>query len=199
MEKQCKQCKEVKPVADYYKNKTTKDGLQRYCKVCCNINSKKFRENRPDYYWGKDGYFTTRYKETIQYQMEMSKANKSSKIYMIETPDGIYIGSTKRFTYLRMNTHMTDYLAGQRGNSKVKLPLLHASFNKHTIDEVKQFLKEVKILEEFEGDKYETHRKESYWMEYYRRMGFTLLNVKDAWGKISEKKSQQFGNVNKII
>jgi hypothetical protein len=193
--KQCLQCKETKPVADYYKNKTNKDGLQRYCKICCNINSKKFRERRPDYYWGANGYFTNRYNEVIQYQLDMSRADKSSKIYMIETPDGIYIGSTKRHLYNRTNTHMSDYLAGQRGNCKVKLPLLHASFKKYTLDEVRQFLKETKVLEEFEGDRYDTKRKESFWMEYYKRLGFTLLNVRDAWGRISEKKSKEFGNV----
>lgn len=195
MEKQCAQCKEVKPVADYYKNKTSKDGLQRCCKTCCNINSKRFREERPDYYWGKNGYFTNRYDETIEYQLKMSRADKSSKIYMIETPDGVYIGSTKRFLYNRMTTHYSDYKAALKGKDKVKLPLLHASFKKYTSDEVKQFLKEVKILEEFEGDRYETHRKESYWIEYYKRLGFNLLNARDAWGRISQKKSEQFGNI----
>ncbi len=34
MEKQCTSCKEVKLFADFYKHKTTKDGLSTYCKVC---------------------------------------------------------------------------------------------------------------------------------------------------------------------
>jgi hypothetical protein len=194
--KHCPQCGQDKKLSEYYKNKTSKDGFQRCCKVCCNINSKKFREDRPEYYWGEGGYFRKRYKETIQYQLDMSRADKSSKIYMIETPDGVYIGSTKRFLYNRTNTHMSDYLSGKRGLLKVKLPLLHASFSKYTLDEVRKFLKDTKVLEEFDGDRYETKRKESYWMEYYKRLGFTLLNVRDAWGRISEKKSKEFGNPN---
>jgi hypothetical protein len=194
--KKCPQCEETKPMADYYKNKSSKDGLQRCCKQCCNINSKKFRETNPNYYWGDNGYFTKRYDETIQYQLDMSRADKSSKIYMIETPDGVYIGSTKRHLYNRTNTHMSDYLAGKRGSLKVKLPLLHGSFNKYPLDEVRQFLKDTKVLEEFDGDRYETKRKESYWMECYKRLGFKLLNVRDAWGRISEKKSKEFGNIN---
>jgi predicted GIY-YIG superfamily endonuclease len=191
MEKHCPQCGENKPTTEFYKNKSSKDELQRCCKICCNFNSKKFRENRPEYYWGTDGYFTTRYKETIEYQIQVSKANKSGKIYLIETPDGIYIGSTKRNFNLRLHTHMADYKNKFLRQGINVIPLLYKSFSNYSIDEVKTFLRNAKLIEEFEGDKYETHRKESYWMEHYKRMGLTLLNVRDSWGKISQKNSEK--------
>jgi len=191
MEKHCPQCGENKPTTEFYKNKTSNDGLQRCCKICCNINSKKFRETRPDYYWGKDGYFTNRYDETLQYSKDHSRADKSSKIYAIETPDGIYIGSTKRHLSNRISTHLTDYRAVHRGIAKPHLPGLHKSFDKYTEEEVRQFLKDSKLVEEFEGDRLQTKRRESFWIQYHKQMGYRLLNVRDAWGPISEKKSKQ--------
>lgn len=195
MEKLCPQCETTKSVADFYKNKSKKDGLQRCCKTCCNINSKKFRDINPEYYWGNDGYFTKDKEKFLKYSRDISRADKSSKIYSIETPDGIYIGSTKRMLYKRMGTHLTDYRAGKKDKSRYCIPLLHGSFNKYSIDEVKEFLKNVKLIEEFDGNILETRRKESYWMEYHKQMGFTLLNIKDAWGPISQKKYEEFGKL----
>jgi late competence protein required for DNA uptake (superfamily II DNA/RNA helicase) len=34
--KVCKRCNDEKPVSEFYHTITTKDGLQSYCKVCCN-------------------------------------------------------------------------------------------------------------------------------------------------------------------
>jgi hypothetical protein len=39
--KQCGKCKELKPLSDFYKNKSTKDGLARWCKECKRQYSKK--------------------------------------------------------------------------------------------------------------------------------------------------------------
>ena len=49
MNKHCRKCDEIKPYADFYKNKARKDGLQVYCKPChkkvAKINYKKNRKN----------------------------------------------------------------------------------------------------------------------------------------------------------
>jgi hypothetical protein len=40
--KQCGRCKQFKPLSDFYKNKSTKDGLARWCKQC----KKEYRKKR---------------------------------------------------------------------------------------------------------------------------------------------------------
>lgn len=185
--KHCKQCGLDKPTTEFYKNKSNKDGLQRCCKQCCNINSKKFRDINPEYYWGDNGYFTQRYDEVLEYVKEMCRANKSSKIYKIITPDGIYIGSTKRKFNLRLNTHLTDYTNRYlRRNIKV-IPLLYKSFSNYTIEEVKQFLKNAEIIEEFDGTLLKTKEREDFWMEYYRSTGHDMLNTYRAIGRTYKK------------
>lgn len=189
--KQCPQCGLVKPETNYYKNKTKKDGLQRCCKECCNLNSKKFRETNPKYYWGDAGYFTQRYEKTMEYTKEIHRANKSSKIYKITTPDGIYIGSTKRKLNLRLNTHMGDYKNRfiKRGISVI--PLLYQSFSKYSIEEVRTFLRNVELIEEFNGNLHETKGREDFWIEYYRGMGYTMLNTYRAIGRNYHKKEKE--------
>lgn len=40
--KQCSKCKKLKPLDEFYKNKSTKDGLSRWCKQC----KREYRKNR---------------------------------------------------------------------------------------------------------------------------------------------------------
>jgi hypothetical protein len=40
--KQCSKCKQLKPLSDFYKNRSTKDGLARWCKQC----KKEYHKNR---------------------------------------------------------------------------------------------------------------------------------------------------------
>lgn len=40
--KQCGKCKQLKPLSEFYKNKSTKDGLARWCKQC----KKEYRQKR---------------------------------------------------------------------------------------------------------------------------------------------------------
>lgn len=42
----CKKCNEEKPLTDYYK--CSKTAWRRSCKVCCNKNHKKWRDNNKD-------------------------------------------------------------------------------------------------------------------------------------------------------
>jgi len=184
MEKYCKKCEQTKSTTEFYKCTPNKDGLQHYCKICCNKSSKEFRVKRPDYYWGEDGYFRNNYEELMVYQKGRQTADKSPKVYMITTPDGVYIGSTKRFLYLRMIGHLTDYITGKK-----IIPLLHQSFDRYTIPEVRQFIKDVKLLEEFEGDRSEARKRELYWIEHYSNLGYNLLNMRKPYREKKSKKN----------
>lgn len=57
-EKRCSGCKETKPLADFYKNKTTDDGCSIYCKSCTKLNSKKYYQLKLLKQAGEDGGVT---------------------------------------------------------------------------------------------------------------------------------------------
>ena len=46
--KQCTKCKEVKPLEEFNKDKSKKDGLRYNCKSCTNSISKKWYKNNPE-------------------------------------------------------------------------------------------------------------------------------------------------------
>ena len=43
-EKSCCTCKEIKPITEFYKNRSNKDGLRPDCKKCANIASNKWNK-----------------------------------------------------------------------------------------------------------------------------------------------------------
>lgn len=177
--KQCPGCGKVKDLLkDYHKNNKTKDGKQVYCKVCMNEKSKKFREKRPDYYWGNDGYFTERREETIQYVKDYQRADGSVKIYKLTLKDGsIYIGETKRRLSVRMNVHKNDFLKFRNGTQPyspiVYQYMLGAGYSDEDIINV---WKSVEIIEQFDGTKKEARAREKYWIQLLTKRGFTLRN-----------------------
>ena len=42
--KRCSHCKQIKPILDFPRNRTTKDDYRDQCKVCHNIDNKKYRQ-----------------------------------------------------------------------------------------------------------------------------------------------------------
>jgi len=44
---ECSRCKNSKEIKEFYKDKTSKNGLQGYCKECSKINSTKQRKDNP--------------------------------------------------------------------------------------------------------------------------------------------------------
>jgi len=46
--KRCSKCGEIKPLSGFNKNKTQKDGLQSYCKICRCLYDKEYRQNNRD-------------------------------------------------------------------------------------------------------------------------------------------------------
>lgn len=47
--KKCSKCGEIKSIKEFNKNKTKSDGFDIYCKICCILKSKLYRENNPTY------------------------------------------------------------------------------------------------------------------------------------------------------
>ena len=82
MYKYCPKCKIDKPISDFSKNKTTKDGLQGYCKECSRLtkNKEKIRQY---------------YEENIEYFREKNRRN------WVERDPGEY--SRKRKEYRAQN------------------------------------------------------------------------------------------------
>ena len=46
--KKCSECREIKPIGEFYKRKNTIDGLQYWCKECVNKNDKKRWKNNAE-------------------------------------------------------------------------------------------------------------------------------------------------------
>lgn len=46
--KHCSKCKEAKSTAEFYKNKSSSDGLTSWCKSCIKLGVKKYQENNPE-------------------------------------------------------------------------------------------------------------------------------------------------------
>ena len=46
--KECRRCKEVKLLTDFYKNKANKDGLGSYCKPCELRRTKEWKKKNPE-------------------------------------------------------------------------------------------------------------------------------------------------------
>ena len=47
--KQCKECGKIKPLSNFYKGVTEKDGLKHKCKVCYLKQTAQWREKHPSY------------------------------------------------------------------------------------------------------------------------------------------------------
>lgn len=45
--KECKGCKKIKDISEFYKDYNTKDGLNKYCIICINFKRKKYYEEHP--------------------------------------------------------------------------------------------------------------------------------------------------------
>ena len=67
--KKCSTCGEAKPINEFYKEKSHKDGLSSQCKCCINKKQKEYRKNHP--------------KERRKYQKKyLNKHKKEHKKYV---------------------------------------------------------------------------------------------------------------------
>ena len=117
MEKFCKHCQSTKPILDFGKNKTSKDGFDFICRSCkkakndiyranrtpeqitaANARAKKFRDENPESVAGyrekakpiKAEKARTKYREDTEYR-EKQKAN--AKTYRLENPEKVKLAN----------------------------------------------------------------------------------------------------------
>ena len=131
--KQCNNCGKVKPVEQFSKRKASKDGLQWRCKVCNSKDNHKFRtEINPDHHaiWQKENM-----DKHIEIVTRFRKADKSSKIYYIKSPDNkIYCGMTQMHLGVRWIEHKAKYNRWLKGKQVPIHPYLFESFKKWGIE-----------------------------------------------------------------
>ena len=79
--KLCSCCKLIKDVNEFHRNKSKKDGLQEYCKICRNSKSQQNKEKRKDY--RKEWYLKNSEKvksiENLRYHQNKNDINQKRK------------------------------------------------------------------------------------------------------------------------
>lgn len=188
-DKMCGKCRKVKPIEMFHKCSTTRDGVQTKCKECVSNLNKLFREKNPKYYWGsEDSYFVQRYEETRKYTDEYSKGNKENTVYTIETPDGIYVGSTKRLFHIKLAFHRNNLLmAFENRRNKSDIKCLNDVLVKYPIEEGRKMINNAKIVYQGDGDREDLRIKTRQYIQYFNDKGLKVINI-NLNEKVSRKK-----------
>jgi hypothetical protein len=96
----CNICNKEKEISEYYKNKYSRDGLRSNCKVCQNINSKKWRELNPEKYKEiQKNFLNSNPGISSQYSKKWKVKNKE----IVKT-------YSREYKYLRYNTDVQHKL-----------------------------------------------------------------------------------------
>ena len=147
--KKCGKCKVEKPLSDFSKNKTKKDGHAYRCKSCKKEDDTKYRAENKEEIAKRDAKYYAENKEERAKQsakdLARRKAEQPNCVYQIKNlkNNKVYIGQTTRGE-LRWKEHLRR-LRGNRHRNK----LLQADFDKYGEEAF-----EWSILKEFEdGDK----------------------------------------------
>ena len=187
----CIQCKETKSEKEFYKCKSRPTGLQAKCKTCQKIDGAKFRNQNPEYYNGSDeSYFVKNKEQWNAYQRQFLKADKNSIVYCIETPFGLYIGSTKAYLWNRVSVHRRDYRRHIKGLAISTTPGLHEGWDKMGGDEWLKTLLDIKIVETFDVSmpSHILKQKEREYIQKFERQGIELLNIRGTRKDTGNKK-----------
>lgn len=67
--KVCKRCNKEKPIGEFSRNKTRRDGLQDYCKVCNNIINKQWLDKHREQYKQSQTEWYKRNKDRLRIKM----------------------------------------------------------------------------------------------------------------------------------
>ena len=73
MEKQCSKCNEVKPLTEFYKDKSKNDGLRGECKCCKKMYARGFRKTEEYKVWKRansNAYYHKVYKHDEEYKLK---------------------------------------------------------------------------------------------------------------------------------
>ena len=81
--KQCKKCKEIKPITEFGKHKITKDGLRTICKLCNSNYSKQYYKTNInlDKKYYNDNNNKIKQKRKEKYYNNLEKSKETSKKY----------------------------------------------------------------------------------------------------------------------
>lgn len=83
--KQCSNCKEVKPVTEFYKDKKSKYGLRCSCKSCDRLQKKQYRKaNKKKLTERNKQYYEANKERLLEYRKQYYEANKENIIEQIK-------------------------------------------------------------------------------------------------------------------
>tara|TARA_R110000823_G_C15660969_1_gene472054 strand:+ start:40 stop:618 length:579 start_codon:yes stop_codon:yes gene_type:complete len=85
--KTCGQCKEDKPVSEFYDHPANKDGLQSMCKICHKINSAEWKKNNKKRNDDKSHFYKNSERGFIKNTIATVFKNKRGKIVKITKPE----------------------------------------------------------------------------------------------------------------
>jgi hypothetical protein len=187
--KKCSKCRVVKPMEEFHNSSRARDGKQSKCKECFKKINKEFREKNPKYYWGSENsYFVERYEEIRLYSDAYNKANKNITIYTIDTPEGLYVGATKRLINLKIAFHRNNLLmAFENRRTNCDIKVLNDILIKYPIEEGYERINNAKIIFQGEGDREHMRMKSKQYIQYYNDKGLKVINILFN-EKISRKK-----------
>ena len=80
--KPCSKCKQVKPLSGFYKNRAKKDNLQTECKICCNINIRKYQQTAKGKEILRVGQKKYRQSRAFKEYQQSDKGKKSARKYI---------------------------------------------------------------------------------------------------------------------
>lgn len=80
-DRRCYKCDTVKPVDEFYKDKTSKYGIQAACKVCTKQHNAKWKAEHPDYHKQKGKERYQRSENRARYQRYRDQYLERAKLY----------------------------------------------------------------------------------------------------------------------
>jgi hypothetical protein len=177
--KNCNQCHLWFEESNFHKRTKSPDGLQHRCKDCSKKNSKKFRVEHPDYYWGTDeSYFVQNRDKLVVYEKEYYGATNMGKIYTIETPGGLYVGTTRRKIHLKQQCHRDNIRRYLKGNiNETNIECINRELVKWPLEKAIDAINNLQIVDYFNGDHSEMIRRRKDIIKQLVENGEKVVNV----------------------